>query len=230
MIEPLAFRMRPDSFENFVGQKHLVDKGQIIDRIVESKTLRSIVFFGPPGTGKTTLARIIATKLNLPYRFFNAVTNNKKDLEGHFLEAKLSGCLVLIVDEVHRLNKDKQDLLLPYIEDGQIIMIGATTSNPYFSINPAIRSRVHLFELKPLSLEDIKSALKFALTSPKGLNNQYVCDDLSLDKIANLSNGDVRYALNLLELLAVASDGSINIDIIDKYKAHLRHAPVIKKA
>ncbi|MFI3284642.1 MAG: replication-associated recombination protein A [Erysipelotrichaceae bacterium] len=220
MKQPLAFRIRPNTLDEIIGQKHLVAKNEILDRIVLSKTLRSMIFFGPPGTGKTTLATVLAKELNLPHRFFNAVTNNKKDLESHFTEAKLSGSLVLIVDEVHRLNKDKQDLLLPHIEDGSIILIGATTANPYFSINPAIRSRVHLFELHALTKENICDALKRALVHPNGLNNEYTCSDADLMLIANASGGDIRFALNTLELICLASDGVITKELIQHYVTH----------
>ena len=144
MIEPLAFRIRPKKLEDVKGQDHLIGENRILTKFVENKRLFSIIFYGPPGTGKTTLASALATELNIPCRTFNAVTGNKKDLDALFLEAKLASSLVVIIDEVHRLNKDKQDLLLPHIEDGSIIMIGATTSNPLFAINPAIRSRCQL--------------------------------------------------------------------------------------
>ena len=145
MREPLANRLRPKTLDEILGQKKLVGKNGVIHKCVEKGQMFSAIFYGPPGTGKTTTARVIANELKRPYRRFNAVTGNKKDLDQIFIEAKMSGQLILICDEVHRLNKDKQDLLLPHVEDGSILLIGATTANPYHSINPAIRSRCHLF-------------------------------------------------------------------------------------
>ena len=145
MNKPLAYRVRPSSIDSIVGQEHLFGPNEILRNLVENKELYSMIFFGPPGTGKTTAAMAIATALNRPFRLFNAVSDNKKKLDQLFIEAEMSKGLVVIIDEVHRLNKDKQDVLLPHVESGLITMIGATTANPYFSINPAIRSRVHLF-------------------------------------------------------------------------------------
>ena len=158
MNEPLAYRMRPLKLDDVIGQKHLVGPGMILRRCVEEKRLFSMIFYGPPGMGKTTLATVLANEAGLPYRMFNAVNGTKKDLDALFLEAKLYPGFVLIIDEVHRLNKDKQDLLLPHVENGSITLIGATTANPLHSINPAIRSRCHLFEVKTLSDKDIMEA------------------------------------------------------------------------
>jgi len=215
MRQPLAFRMRPSKLEEIVGQEHLVGKNGIIRKCLNEETIFSLIFYGPPGTGKTTLARVIASELNKPYKQFNAVTGNKKDLDAIFLEAKMSGQLILICDEVHRLNKDKQDLLLPHVEDGSIILIGATTANPYHSINPAIRSRCHLLELKALTKNDVTKALKNALNTKEGLDNKYTYDEDALDEIAGISNGDIRYALNILEISAIISkDNHITKEIV----------------
>lgn len=215
MKQPLAMRMRPEKLNDILGQKDLVGKDGVIRKCLEKEYISSSIFFGPPGTGKTTLARVIANELNKPYRSFNAVTGNKKDLDGIFLEAKLSGQLILICDEVHRLNKDKQDLLLPHLEDGSIILLGCTTANPYHSINPAIRSRCHLFEFKPLTNGDIKDGLKNALKSNKGLEDKYTIEEEALDLIADTVNGDIRWALNILELSAIISkDNHITKEVV----------------
>ena len=206
MKEPLAYRLRPETLDEIIGQKHLVGKNGVIRKCINEDTIFSLIFFGPPGIGKTTLAEVIAKQLNKPFKRFNAVTGNKKELDEIFDLSKEEGPLILICDEVHRLNKDKQDLLLPHVEDGSIILLGATTANPYHSINPAIRSRCHLFELYALNKDDVKEALDFALKSPKGLNNEYTIDDDAKDLIANTVNGDIRFALNILELASIISE------------------------
>ena len=164
MNQPLAYRMRPTSIDTIVGQRHLVSEGKIIWRMVEAKRLSSMILYGPPGIGKTSIASAIAGSTKYAFRMLNASTNTKKDLQIVAEEAKMSGSVVLLLDEIHRLDKPKQDFLLPHLESGKIILIGATTENPYISIQPAIRSRTQIFELKPLSDEDIKIALERALS------------------------------------------------------------------
>ena len=217
MKEPLAFRLRPKGLNDIIGQTHLIGEGKVIRRCIEAQRIFSMIFYGPPGTGKTTLAMAIANEMNIPYRLFNAVTGNKKELDQIFLEAKMYPGLIVIVDEVHRLNKDKQDLLLPHVENGNIILIGATTSNPLHAINPAIRSRCHLFEIKPLTVNDIQQALLRALQSEQGLNNQYTIEEDALALISNHANGDIRYALNVLEICAIASEGIITKELVQSF-------------
>ncbi len=219
MQEPLAFRMRPQKLSEVIGQKHLIGEGKVLRKCINAGRIFSMILFGPPGTGKTTLATVLANELNMPYRIFNAVTGNKKELEQIFTEAKLYPGLILIVDEVHRLNKDKQDLLLPHVENGNITLIGATTSNPFHAINPAIRSRCHLFEVKQLTMEDIEQALCNALQSSKGFNNNITIDDDALHIISRHSNGDIRYALNILEICAIASEGHISKDLVNQFSS-----------
>lgn len=217
MKQPLAFRMRPTHLDDIIGQQHLIGEGKVLRKCLDAKRLFSMIFYGPPGTGKTTLAMVLANELGMPYRLFNAVTGNKKDLETIFQEAKFYEGLVVIIDEVHRLNKDKQDLLLPHVENGNITLIGATTSNPLHAINPAIRSRCHLFEIKQAKQEDIEQALKKAIQHPDGLNNSVTIEDDALHIISRHSNGDIRYALNILEIVAIASDGVITKDLVSQY-------------
>ncbi len=217
MKQPLAFRMRPQHLDEIIGQKHLIEKDKILYRCIQEKRLFSMIFYGPPGTGKTTLATVLANELNLPYRLFNAVTGNKKDLETIFEEAKYYEGLIVIIDEVHRLNKDKQDLLLPHIENGNIILIGATTSNPLHAINPAIRSRCHLFEIRQASQEDIEQALLRAIRDSRGLNNTVQIEEEAMHIISRHCNGDIRYALNILEICALACDGIITKEVVSQY-------------
>lgn len=200
MQEPLAYKIRPTSLNEVIGQDHLTNPAGLLQRFIKAERLFSMIFFGPPGSGKTTVAAILANSLNQVSEKFNAVTGNKKDLDAIFAQARLATHLILIVDEVHRLNKDKQDLLLPYVEDGQITLIGLTTSNPYFSINPAIRSRTILVEFKALDEINMKKAIMQALIHPKAGLTITLKDDV-VTAIIRLANGDVRVAYNTLDIL-----------------------------
>lgn len=217
--QPLAYRMRPRVLEEVAGQKHLVGEGKIIYRMVKARQLSSMILFGPPGVGKTSIASAIAGSTDYAFRMLNAVTNNKKDMEIVVEEAKMSGKVILLLDEVHRLDKAKQDFLLPYLENGMVVLIGATTGNPYHVINPAIRSRCQIFELKPLQPEDIKEVLQRALAdNERGLGKFHVeVTDDALEFLANATNGDLRSALNGLELAVLSTepndDGIIHINV-----------------
>ena len=208
MQQPLSYRLRPETLDEFIGLDNLLSCNTFLRNCVKNKSLLSMIFYGAPGSGKTTLAIILANEIKERYRVLNATTNNKKDLDIVFEEAKMYGHLIVIIDEIHRLNKDKQDLLLSYVENGLITLIGMTTANPFHSINPAIRSRCHLVEFKVSDKENIKQVLLNALKSEKGLNNKYTCEDEVIEKIANLSNGDIRYALNALEILSLSSENN----------------------
>ena len=212
-MRPLADILRPKKIDDVVGQKHLIGRGQIIYNLVKHGKLFSMILYGPCGTGKTTLAYTIINELYLKYEFLNAVINSKKDLDLVIEKAKANDGIVLIMDEIHRLNKDKQDLLLPYLENGLITLIGLTTANPYHSINPAIRSRCQLFEVKMLCNEDIIIALNKATQYLDKIN----ISDEAINYIAKLSGGDLRYAYNLLEVVYYASDDfKISLDDVKK--------------
>lgn len=219
--QPLSYKMRPKSIDDVLGQSHLVGEGRIIRRMVEAKKLSSMILYGPPGTGKTSIASAIAGSTNYHFRTLNAVTNTKKDMQQVAEEGKMSGSIILLLDEIHRLDKAKQDFLLPHLEKGTIILIGATTSNPYHAINPAIRSRCQIFEVYPLEEDDIKEALKRALKDEEnGLGNiDLTITDDAVEHFVLSSHGDVRSALNALELAALSTksdeDKHINITLED---------------
>lgn len=217
-MQPLAYRMRPTNIDEVVGQQHLVGPGKIIRRMVDAKMLSSMILYGPPGTGKTSIASAIAGSTHYAFRMLNAATDSKKDLQIVAEEAKMSGTVILLLDEIHRLDKTKQDFLLPHLENGRIILIGATTENPYISINPAIRSRTQIFEVKPLAENDIKVAIERALKDKtRGLGESPVhLNDTAETFLTQATNGDLRSALNGLELAVrstPATDGKINITL-----------------
>lgn len=206
--EPLAYRMRPKTIDDVISQDHLVGPKAIIRRMVETKRLTSMIFYGPPGIGKTSIAQAIAGSTQYKFRQLNAVTNTKKDMQLVVEEAKISGQVILLLDEIHRLDKAKQDFLLPHLESGKIVLIGATTSNPYHAINPAIRSRAQIFELYHLEENDIIEALNRALNDEENglLSYHPEVDEEAIAYFAQASYGDVRSALNALELAVLSAD------------------------
>ncbi len=197
-MEPLAVSLRPKSLKDVIGQQHLIGKDKVLSNLVKNKRLFSMILYGKPGIGKTSIAYALINDLKQKYVMLNATINNKQDFDNCIYEAKENNGIIVIMDEIHRLNKDKQDLLLPYLENGLITLIGLTTSNPYHKLNPAIRSRCQIFELKELTLDDIKKALK------KACKSEYLkdieIDNESIELIATLSSGDLRSAYNLLEI------------------------------
>lgn len=204
MEKLLALKLAPKSLNDVIGQKHLIGPGKILTNLVKNKKIFSMILYGKPGIGKTSIANAMVNDLGVRYRFLNATINTKKDLDVVIEEAKMYDGIVLIMDEIHRLNKDKQDILLPQLESGLITLIGMTTSNPYHAINPAIRSRCQLFELQELSFENIKEGLNKAIKSPY-LENIKI-DEESINLIAKLSGNDLRYAYNLLEIAYYSTD------------------------
>ncbi len=213
MNELLSIKLRPKSLEDIVGQEHLVGKGKILYNLVKNKKLFSMILYGHPGIGKTSIALAIVNELGVKYRSLNAVINSKKDFDIVVEEAKMYNGIVLIMDEIHRLNKDKQDLLLPYLESGLITLIGMTTANPYHSINPAIRSRCQLFELHDLTYDNLIMALNNAVSS--GYLENIKIDNDTIDYIAKLSGSDLRYAYNILEVAYYSTNnGEITLKLV----------------
>ena len=193
--------MRPTKIEDVIGQKDILGENGILTNSIKEKLPISFILYGVPGSGKTTIAECYANSLGVHSIKINAVSSNKSEIEACIKEAKMFHPTILIIDEVHRLNKDKQDILLPYIEDGTIYLIGATTANPYIAINKAIRSRCHLLEVKRLDVDEIFSGLKRTISDKNGFDNKLKIDDDSLKYIAKISNGDFRFALNFLEIV-----------------------------
>ena len=213
MEKPLALILKPQSLKDIVGQTHLIGENKILTNMVKNKKLFSMILYGNPGTGKTSIATALVKDLKCNYRFLNATLNNKKDLEIVIEEAKMLDGMVLIMDEIHRMNKDKQDLLLPCLESGLLTLIGMTTSNPYHKINPAIRSRCQIFKLEPLTNKDILEGLKKGIKSNK--LKDIDINQNTLEYIASISGGDLRFAINLLEVSYYFNDEhKVTIDII----------------
>lgn len=215
--QPLATRLRPTTLTEVVGQDHLIGEGKILTRMVNTRRISSIILYGPPGVGKTSIAHALSCDLGTEFEYFNASFHTKKDLERVTKNATVDNPTVVLIDEVHRLTKPNQDFLLNKIEEGEVIMIGATTENPYMSINPALRSRGNIFELKPVTKEDVLVRMNVALTDTEiGLGEYNTkIDDGVLEYIATYTNGDMRSALNTLELAVVSTepndDGVIHV-------------------
>ena len=209
-MELLQNKLRPTSLKETLGQKHLIGKNKVLTNLVKNKKLFNIIFYGNSGCGKTTIALALINELGTRYRMLNATINSKKDFEVVIEEAKMYGNMILIVDEIHRMNKDKQDILLSYIESGLIILIGLTNSNPYHSINPAIRSRCQLIELHALSEEDIETGIKRVKTVLPDIK----MDNKTIKYIAKISNGDIRFAYNLIEFNYYGYNKEVTIDNI----------------
>ena len=221
---PLASRLRPRTLDEIVGQEHIIGKDTLLYRAVRADKLSSIILYGPPGTGKTTLAKVIANTTQGEFLQINATSAGKKDMEEVVAKAKenlgaYGKKTILFIDEIHRFNKGQQDYLLPFVEDGTVILIGATTENPYFEVNGALISRSVIFELKPLTKENIKELILRALEDPERGLGAYgaVIDEEALDFLADVSNGDARSALNAIELGVLTTDrneeGKIRIDL-----------------
>ncbi len=221
LSKPLAFRMRPKTLEEYVGQEHILGQDKILYRTIKADRLSSIILWGPPGCGKTSLARVISETTKYKFTRINAVTSGVGDIKNAVAEASNlmlnpSGKCILFIDEIHRFNKLQQDALLPYVENGTVILIGATTENPYFEVNKALISRSMVVKLEPLTIENIYQVLRRAITSEDGLGSYKIeIEDTTLRKIAEVSNGDVRTALNGLEVAVLTTkmdkDGIIKI-------------------
>ena len=211
MNEPLAARLRPNNLSEVIGQKHLINDDSFLVNSIKLKEYFSMIFFGPPGTGKTSIAEAYAKEINAHIIRLNATMSSKKEIEAAIEESKFYKPTFIIIDEIHRLNKDKQDILLPHLENSSFYLIGATTANPYISINKAIRSRCYLLEVKPLEIEDIKKGIRRALTSEVGFNNEFNLGEEEIHYIANLGGGDMRYVINMLNIAYVTF---INKDVI----------------
>lgn len=213
MEELLAIKLRPQKLSDVIGQQHLIGDGKILSNMIKHKKLFSMILYGHPGIGKTSIANAMVNELGVRYRSLNAVINNKKDFDVVVEEAKMYNGIVLIMDEIHRMNKDKQDLLLPYLESGLITLIGMTTSNPYHSINPAIRSRCQIFELYPLSEEDVNAAIDKVILS--NILENISIDDTARKYLIGTSANDLRYVYNLIEISYYSTkDGKITLDVL----------------
>lgn len=213
MQELLSIKLRPTKLNDVIGQKHLIGDGKILSNLIKNNKLFSMILYGNPGIGKTTIALSIVNELGVKYRMLNAVINNKKDFDVVVEEAKYFNGIVLIMDEIHRMNKDKQDLLLPYLESGLITLIGMTTSNPYHSINPAIRSRCQIFKLNDLDDNDIKDAIDKVISS--NILENLVIDEDARVYLMNQSNHDLRYIYNLIEIAYYSTnDHHITLDLL----------------
>ncbi len=211
ITEPLAGRLRPQTLEEYVGQRHLLSQGKVLRQLIDADQVPSMIFWGPPGVGKTTLARIIARRTKAEFINFSAVTSGIKEIREVMNQAETSRLLgqrtILFIDEIHRFNKAQQDAFLPYVEKGSIVLIGATTENPSFEINSALLSRCQVFVLQPLTVEDIVQLLQNALASPRGFGGQKIAiDGDMLAMIGNFANGDARVALNTLEMVVLNGD------------------------
>ena len=211
-MDLLQNKLRPEYLKDVLGQEHIIGKNKLLNNLVKEKKLFNIIFYGNTGSGKTTIALALMNELKLRYRLLNATVNPKKDFEIVIEEAKMYNGIILIVDEIHRMNKDKQDILLSYIESGLITLIGLTNSNPYHSINQAIRSRCQLIELKALKSEDIAKGLKRV----KDVLPDIKMDNKTIKYISELSNGDIRYAYNLVEFIYYGYNKEVTIENISK--------------